>query len=77
MPIYEFKCSHCNNKFEEICASDLEIKDLTCPNCGNKELKRLISLFSSSRGSLTQGENFGDSGSSCSSCASRQCSTCS
>ncbi|MFZ5647085.1 MAG: FmdB family zinc ribbon protein [Bacillota bacterium] len=42
MPIYEYKCNNCNNTFEKLILSG-QGEDLTCPNCGGKELKKLIS----------------------------------
>lgn len=41
MPTYDYKCSHCDNEFEEV----QSMKDplLTkCPKCGNATLVRLI-----------------------------------
>jgi len=48
MPIYEYECNHCGQKFEllrRINDSDVEIK---CPRCGAEYPKRLVSLFGSS-----------------------------
>lgn len=42
MPIYEYRCDHCGNEFEEIqriTAPPLE----TCPSCGRRSVHRLIS----------------------------------
>ncbi|MDY6827671.1 MAG: zinc ribbon domain-containing protein [Bacillota bacterium] len=54
MPLYEFYCSQCNKKFEELCNSS--VKNTRCPDCG-KESARVFSTFRSS----------GTSGGSCSS----------
>jgi len=39
---YEYQCSHCQQNYE-ICHSMSEPAKTTCPECGNKTLKRLIS----------------------------------
>jgi putative FmdB family regulatory protein len=42
MPIYEYECSHCGNRVEQM----QKINDaplVECPKCGQHELKRLIS----------------------------------
>jgi putative FmdB family regulatory protein len=48
MPIYEYQCKSCGEKFEarrNISDSDTEIK---CPKCGKKEPRRVFSSFSCS-----------------------------
>ena len=42
MPTYEYACSACGNQFEEF--QSIKAKPLTtCPKCGKKKVKRLIS----------------------------------
>jgi putative FmdB family regulatory protein len=46
MPIYEYVCSTCDEKFElrrGITDSDSEVK---CPRCGAENPRRVISTFS-------------------------------
>jgi len=46
MPIYEYKCHHCGEKFEarrSITDSDTNLK---CPQCGHKNPHRIFSTFS-------------------------------
>ncbi|HED23687.1 MAG TPA: zinc ribbon domain-containing protein [Firmicutes bacterium] len=57
MPLYEFYCSECGKKFEELCSSS--VKKVRCPSCG-KESARVFSTFRTS----------GTSGGGCSSAAS-------
>jgi len=45
MPIYEFECRKCGHKFDLILKADEDYAHLTCPSCGRKELKKLISSF--------------------------------
>ncbi len=45
MPIYEYECQSCGNRFESLrgfAASDDKVK---CPNCGSQNSKRVISSF--------------------------------
>jgi putative FmdB family regulatory protein len=50
MPIYEFECEKCGNKFEEFCWPEEDTAKLTCPKCGESEFKKLMSSFSKSSG---------------------------
>jgi putative FmdB family regulatory protein len=46
MPVYEYQCSQCDEKFElrrNIADKD---SDVRCPKCGTKAPKRVLSLFS-------------------------------
>ena len=49
MPIYEFECKECMEKFEEL-ASPTQT-DIKCPKCGSERVEKLFSPFSSSSGS--------------------------
>lgn len=51
MPIYEFKCNKCGENFEEILFPSDNEKDLKCPSCGENDICRLVSCFSSGSGS--------------------------
>jgi len=44
MPLKEFKCIKCDNKFTLLLPKD----DKICPNCKSKELKELYSSFAKS-----------------------------
>jgi len=44
MPIYEFECGECGERFEEL-ASSSEAGG-TCPSCGSREARRLFSPVS-------------------------------
>ena len=45
MPIYEFDCESCGERFEELVGSHvgLEAADVVCPECGSKKVERRIS----------------------------------
>ncbi|UCD85186.1 MAG: zinc ribbon domain-containing protein [Deltaproteobacteria bacterium] len=71
MPIYEYHCSKCDQDFEElIIGGNTQVK---CPNCGNQEVQRQMSVFG-----FKSGDSFtsSSSGASCDSCTTRNCSTC-
>ncbi|WP_456339132.1 FmdB family zinc ribbon protein [Fervidibacter sacchari] len=60
MPIYEFRCDRCGYEFEELVSwRDVEEGRVRCPNCGSKEVRRKLSLFS------TRSPNSGNRSSSC------------
>src|SRR6476659_9626813 len=40
MPIYEFECEECGERFEELVAPG---GDAVCPSCGTKWVRRLLS----------------------------------
>lgn len=44
MPIYEYRCPACETKFEQL-IRDSEALELQCPNCGTREVSRLLSVF--------------------------------
>jgi putative FmdB family regulatory protein len=44
MPVYEFECEECGNRFEELTPSDT--RSLACPGCGSERTRRLLSPVS-------------------------------
>jgi putative FmdB family regulatory protein len=60
MPIYEYVCEKCGNKFDEFFWADEDTSKLKCPKCGDKKLTKTVSAFST-----------GSKGSKDSSCAPR------
>jgi putative FmdB family regulatory protein len=51
MPIYEYRCRKCGEIFEKIQKLNEGEEALTCPYCGEKKPEKLVSCFSSSKGS--------------------------
>ncbi|HEX5712948.1 MAG TPA: zinc ribbon domain-containing protein [Solirubrobacterales bacterium] len=41
MPIYEFECEGCGERFEELVAAGAEA--IACPGCGSERTRRLMS----------------------------------
>jgi putative FmdB family regulatory protein len=46
MPVYEFNCTKCSERFEVMGSYAEREKEHTCPKCGSTEVKQAISLFS-------------------------------
>ena len=44
MPIYEFECEGCGDRFEELVAAGVD--SVACPQCGAERTRRLISPVS-------------------------------
>jgi len=44
VPVYEFECEECGNRFEELTASDE--RAIACPACGSERTRRLFSPVS-------------------------------
>ncbi len=45
MPIYEYLCQGCGQKFEKLVRRAEEAEGLSCPSCGEKHLKQEYSTF--------------------------------
>ncbi len=72
MPLYEFFCDQCRDRFEKLCRQNGE-NQVHCPRCGTGARK----VFSTFRtGKTGSGETGVGGGSSCGSCSSTSCSTC-
>ncbi|HOB90544.1 MAG: zinc ribbon domain-containing protein [Bacillota bacterium] len=66
MPIFEYKCNQCGNKFEKLVRSSNE--QIACPSCNSEDVRKLFSTFAA------HGTASGSSG--CASCSGGSCSTC-
>jgi len=51
MPIYEYRCRKCGEIFEKIQKLNEGEESLTCPYCGGKKPEKVLSGFSSLKGS--------------------------
>jgi putative FmdB family regulatory protein len=51
MPIYEYRCRKCEKLFERYQKMNEGGDSLTCPYCGEKRPEKVLSSFSSSKGS--------------------------
>lgn len=56
MPIYEFKCSKCEEFFEIIVMGSDTDETLTCPKCKSTEFERVVSKTNFSLGGSSAGQ---------------------
>lgn len=49
MPIFEYRCENCGEKYDHFHKSSLSNKDVICPKCGSEKNKKLFSTFSSAK----------------------------
>ena len=43
MPLYEFECTRCRRRFEELVRGAGDLQALKCPDCGSEDVARQIS----------------------------------
>ncbi|WP_027364841.1 FmdB family zinc ribbon protein [Desulfotruncus alcoholivorax] len=75
MPIYEFRCDKCGNRFEKLCSLGENGKELKCPKCSAVGAHRVMSGFTKKSSGGTEVIGSGG-GSGCGSCSSTNCSSC-
>ena len=46
MPIYEYRCEKCGEKFDRLVASFRSVTEVDCPKCESPEVKKTLSNFS-------------------------------
>jgi putative FmdB family regulatory protein len=59
MPIFEYKCSSCEELFETLVRSNSQP---TCPKCGGSYLAKQLSMFASSSGGGSSNQDSAPSG---------------
>ena len=62
MPIYEYCCDECGERFELFVRSAAQKSNPTCPKCGSQRARKAISLFgvgASSEGSKASAASCG------------------
>lgn len=45
MPIYEYQCEKCGEKFEKLVRSMSSTDAVKCPECGSEKTARALSVF--------------------------------
>ena len=62
MPIYEFKCSKCEEFFEVIVMGSGDDREINCPKCESREFQRVVSTTNYAMGNSGNSGNSGGSG---------------
>lgn len=62
MPIYEYRCRECGNRFEILQRLGQGAEGLTCPKCGASQLEKQYSTFASAGGAAQGGSAAGSCG---------------
>ncbi|RME76406.1 MAG: zinc ribbon domain-containing protein [Chloroflexi bacterium] len=55
MPIYEYVCKDCGQKYEKFVRSATAEVKLVCPSCGSERGEKALSLFGAVSGSARSG----------------------
>ena len=55
MPIYEYKCRECGDRFEKLVRTSVSEKDVRCPTCDSAVVQRQVSAC----GFIGGGSDFG------------------
>jgi putative FmdB family regulatory protein len=58
MPMYEYRCEECGNRYEELRRMSEADQDLSCPKCGSSGVERLLSAFATGGCTPTAGGGF-------------------
>jgi len=45
MPIYEYRCKECGEKFEKLVRLSTSTSEIECPNCDEQKVEKLVSTF--------------------------------
>jgi putative FmdB family regulatory protein len=56
MPLYEYRCSECGKKSEELVLAGDAAHEPACPSCGSKKMARLLSTFAAHGGSTGESD---------------------
>jgi len=56
MPIYDFYCSDCRERFELLTSYATSAGEIACPNCQGSRVRKLFSVFATSGRASDSGE---------------------
>ena len=75
MPLYEYACERCVNRFEVLVRNAGDAARVACPDCGGRKVNKCFSTFAmGGRKTVEAGSCSG--GGSCSGCSGGSCATC-
>lgn len=58
MPIYEYRCNHCNREFSELFLNIEKVSKIRCKYCQSRSLTKLVSSFLVHQTEESRLENF-------------------
>ncbi|MFA5055513.1 MAG: zinc ribbon domain-containing protein [Dehalococcoidia bacterium] len=76
MPIYEYKCSKCDAKFERRCSFSDSDKKVSCPECKSPASKQLSAFAALSKGADGSSSPIAGGGGCGPSCPATSCTSC-
>ena len=50
MPLYEYECGDCGQRFERLVSLSEARGGVKCPECGSKSVRKLMSVFATGGG---------------------------
>jgi putative FmdB family regulatory protein len=50
MPVYEYECGGCGQRFERLVSLSEARQGVKCPTCGSKSVRKLVSVFARAGG---------------------------
>ena len=50
MPVYEYECGGCGQRFERLVSLSEARQGMKCPKCGSKSVRKLMSVFARAGG---------------------------
>ncbi|MEJ2086139.1 MAG: zinc ribbon domain-containing protein [Acidobacteriota bacterium] len=62
MPLYEYQCESCSQRFEVLQRMGDGCEGVTCPECGGDRVRKQLSTFASSTGSSSSASSAGAAG---------------
>lgn len=65
MPIYEYICQDCGEKYDKFVRSSLAKIELKCPKCGSTQAKKAFSVFGMSGAGSQSSQGVTSSAASC------------
>jgi putative FmdB family regulatory protein len=57
MPIYEYRCERCEERFEQLIPLRAEHPPVTCPRCGTQEIHKHLSVFATTENNRLTGQS--------------------
>jgi putative FmdB family regulatory protein len=50
MPVYEYECGGCGQRFEKLVSLSQARETMKCPKCGSESVRKLMSVFARAGG---------------------------